>query len=296
MDKRELKDRIAGAVYGFMVGDAMGATTEFLARETIEEKYPGGLRDIIGGGCFCWEAGECTDDTQMTACVMDVLAGCPYLGNMGTGYFEHLVADEFFEWYRSKPKDIGNACANGIRSYVVKGCVTEDKSVLGNGALMRAMPCAIVGRDDLNLAQAHITHFNDTQDKIILAYSEVLRAYLAGAGPSDISEGLRRPLKGPDLLSKNGLREPTGHVYNTYVNALYWSSKDTFKECVVGAVNDGGDADTIAAIAGSLAGARFGLSSIPGRWVGKLMPEWKAKAGRFINYAVDLKLSLGSTD
>ncbi len=296
MDKRELKDKIAGAVYGFMVGDAMGATTEFMDRESIKQRYPGGLRDIVGGGFFGWEAGECTDDTQMTACVMDVIVGCPYLGNMGAGYFEHMVAEKFFEWYGSKPKDIGNACANGICSYINEGHVTEDESVLGNGALMRAMPCAIVGRDDLNLAQAHVTHFNDTQDKIILAYSEVLRAYLAGAGPSDVPERLRKPLEGPDLLAKNDLREPTGHVHNTYINALHWSSKGTFKECVTGAVNDGGDADTIAAIAGSLAGARFGLSSIPGRWVGRLKPEWKAKAGRFINYAVDLKLSLGDPD
>lgn len=296
MDKRELKDKIAGAVYGFMVGDAMGATTEFMDRGSIEQRYPGGLRDIVGGGFFGWEAGECTDDTQMTACVMEVLASCPYLGNMGTGYFERLVADEFIEWFRSNPKDVGNACANGILSYISNGRATEDGSALGNGALMRAMPCAIVGRDDLNTAQAAVTHNNETQMKIICAYSEVLRAYLDGASPSDIPERLRKPLDGADPLGGRCPCEPTGHVCNTYANALYWSSKDTFKECITGAVNDGGDADTIAAIAGSLAGARFGLGGIPGRWVGKLKPVWKAKAGRFINYATDLRLSLASAD
>ena len=66
-------------------------------------------------------------------------------------------------------------------------------------------------------------------------------------------------------------------------NAIYWSSKPTFRECIVGAVNDGGDADTIAAIAGSLSGARFGLEHIPCKWVSQLKLEWKSRAGTFIN-------------
>lgn len=292
MKKQELKDKIAGVVYGFMIGDAMGATTEFMSKESIEEEYPGGLTNIIGGGCFGWEAGECTDDTQMTACIMDVIAECPHLGNMNQAYFKHMVANKFVKWYESDPKDIGCACRDGIEAYINKGLIEYNGKLLGNGALMRAMPCAIVNRDDLNVAQAEITHFNDVQSTIIVAYSEVLRSYLMGVNPSDIPEHFRRPLTGPKIVMEADLLEPTGYVYNTYVNALYWSSRSTFDECIIGAVNDGGDADTIAAIAGSLAGARFGLSAIPGRWISKLKPEWKAKAGKFINYATNLKIPI----
>ena len=46
MKKQELKDKIAGAVYGFMIGDAMGATTEFMTKESIEEEYPDGVSNI----------------------------------------------------------------------------------------------------------------------------------------------------------------------------------------------------------------------------------------------------------
>lgn len=51
---------------------------------------------------------------------------------------------------------------------------------------------------------------------------------------------------------------------------MYWTfCKDTkcFRDAVEGAVNDGGDADTIAAITGSLAGARFGYENIPIEWI-----------------------------
>ena len=35
MKRFELKDHIAGAVYGFAVGDSVGATTEFMTKEQI---------------------------------------------------------------------------------------------------------------------------------------------------------------------------------------------------------------------------------------------------------------------
>ena len=160
MKKQELKDKIAGAVYGFMIGDAMGAATEFMTKESIEEEYPDGVSNIIGGGYFNWEVGECTDDTQMTSCIMDVITECPHLGNMNKVYFKYLVANEFAKWYKSNPKDVGNACRAGIETYLDGDFIKKDGSLFGNGALMRAMPCAIIDRDDLNTAQAEITHFS----------------------------------------------------------------------------------------------------------------------------------------
>lgn len=43
------KNKIAGAVYGFAIGDAMGATTEFMTHEQIRKVY-GKVTNIIGGG------------------------------------------------------------------------------------------------------------------------------------------------------------------------------------------------------------------------------------------------------
>ncbi|MBL8415398.1 MAG: ADP-ribosylglycohydrolase family protein, partial [Propionivibrio sp.] len=41
----------------------------------------------------------------------------------------------------------------------------------------------------------------------------------------------------------------------------------SFEECLIDVVNRGGDADTTGAIAGMLAGARYGLQAIPKRWL-----------------------------
>lgn len=279
MNRDEFKDKVAGAVYGFMIGDAMGATTEFMSRDDIESIYPDYIHNIIGGGVFGWDAGECTDDTQMSWCIMKVLVDCPAICNLNSSYFKFMVADEFVKWYDSDPKDIGNACANGIARYKnTHGFIDDNDGILGNGALMRAMPCALVGRDDLNIAQADITHPNETNRRIILKYSKLLQNYVMGNYSSETSMGLRS-----SLVNSQGYSEPSGNVLDTIANAIYWSNKPTFRECIVGAVNDGGDADTIAAIAGSLSGARFGLEQIPCKWIGQLKIEWKSRAGMFIN-------------
>lgn len=67
-----LQDKIKGALYGFAIGDAMGATTEFMDENKIKEKY-GIVKDVIGGGWLDIIAGDVTDDTEMSMCVMDVL-------------------------------------------------------------------------------------------------------------------------------------------------------------------------------------------------------------------------------
>ena len=80
--------------------------------------------------------------------------------------------------------------------------------------------------------------------------------------------------------------EPSGCIRNTFNNSLYWAGKSSFEEAIIGAVNDGGDADTIAAITGSIAGARFGYDSIPQRWIDQLDFEVKIYLYKFINFVI----------
>lgn len=44
-----IKDRLKGSLYGFAIGDAMGATTEFMSEDEIKSEY-GKLTEIVGGG------------------------------------------------------------------------------------------------------------------------------------------------------------------------------------------------------------------------------------------------------
>lgn len=257
-----IKNKIAGAIYGFAIGDAMGATTEFMNREQIKKRY-GQVTDIIGGGWLNLKAGKVTDDTQMTICVMDALMD-------NTKTFEECCTGNFIKWYRMGPKDVGNQCSKGIIYAMSTGHLIEkDNAALGNGSLMRAMPCALINRPDLNVAQGKLTHNNLECSQIILKYTRLIQNIL---------------YNNLYTYKIKSILEPSGYIRNTFNNSLYWAGKSSFEKAIIGAVNDGGDADTIAAITGSIAGARFGYDAIPQRWIDQLDSEVKIYLEKFKNF------------
>src|SRR5688500_10173564 len=67
-------DRARGALLGQACGDALGATLEFLDGATIARRWPGGLREIVGGGPFGIAAGQVTDDTELALVLARSLA------------------------------------------------------------------------------------------------------------------------------------------------------------------------------------------------------------------------------
>jgi ADP-ribosyl-[dinitrogen reductase] hydrolase len=64
------------------------------------------------------------------------------------------------------------------------------------------------------------------------------------------------------------ISNPSGYVVAT-VQAVFQSFFDTddFARCLIDVVNRGGDAETTGAIAGMLAGALYGLDTIPDLWL-----------------------------
>ena len=116
---------------------------------------------------------------------------------------------------------------------------------------MRALVPAMCGDYASAIAQGRLTHNNALCDSTIKAYSTHLYNLLNGETP---------------LICPNEL-EPTGMIMNTIVCAHYAAFRyDSFESALIHVVNRGGDADTIGAIAGSLAGAHHGYDNIPVRW------------------------------
>lgn len=264
------QNKIAGAIYGFAIGDAMGATTEFMDKKQIKRKF-GKVTDIIGGGWLNLKAGEVTDDTQMTMCVMNALMRTLNENDVAGFMFMSECKREFIKWYNSGPKDVGAQCAKAIRYMASEHRigVFRDEQALGNGSLMRAMPCAILGKEMLNELQGRMTHNNNECSQVIQIYTRLIQSYLDG-----------------NLYTEKFgcLLEPTGYIWNTFNNSVYWSCKNSFEEAIIGAVNHGGDADTIAAIAGSLAGAKFGFDAIPKKWINQLNSDTKEFLEKFKNF------------
>ena len=64
----------------------------------------------------------------------------------------------------------------------------------------------------------------------------------------------------------------TGYVVDT-LEAAVWCllTTESYAECVLRAANPGEDTDTVAAVAGGLAGALYGYAAIPEEWRNALL-------------------------
>lgn len=267
-----LEDRALGAFLGFAVGDALGATVEFLTRREIEAKY-GVHRKMIGGGWLHLAPGQITDDTEMA------LALGRSLVRMG-GFDAKDVCEEFATWLKSGPVDIGNTCRRGIRRYMIHGS-TEGAFCdgdAGNGAAMRMLPLAIATlyRPDLfeawTLAQCHITHHHPLSDDASLTFGRMVHALLLGEGIKGAREIARMLTEKHKAFRFEPFRgQSSAYVVDTVQTVFhFYFVTDSFKTCVIETVNQGGDADTTGALAAMLAGATYGQSDIPAAWLGKL--------------------------
>lgn len=254
------KNQIKGALYGFAVGDALGCTTEFMTESQVKQAY-GTHRNIIGGGYLHWNKGDVTDDTDLMLCV-----GRAYMSNKMLDDFLEECAAQFSKWYTSNPKDIGTCC-NSVMLHCCDKPFVEWKKYSkhrqdvskwkdqGNGSLMRALVPALCNDSMFAVEQGTLTHNNVYCSNVINKYTEALSTYL-----------------NDDCVKvKVALHNPTGEIVDTYASALYAViNTDTFEEALIYTVNRGGDADTIGAIAGSLAGAKYGYDNIPVRWINAL--------------------------
>lgn len=268
----DLYDRALGAYLGLAVGDALGATVEFMLPREIRYQY-GVHRDIVGGGWLKLHAGRVTDDTEMSLALGNALV-------TSNGWNANTVADNFVAWLKSKPVDVGNTCRRGIQRYMqngsLSGAVSEGDA--GNGAAMRMLPVVLATlHDDAAfrqqlLAQAHITHNHPLSDAAMLSLGEMTRLLIKGGGIKECREVVKSLLREyPKFQFDPYPGRASGYIVDTVQTVLHhFFITDSFETLVVDTVNCGEDADTTGAIAGMLGGALYGAEAIPARWLEKL--------------------------
>ncbi|MFZ2223436.1 MAG: ADP-ribosyl-[dinitrogen reductase] hydrolase [Candidatus Deferrimicrobium sp.] len=261
-------DRARAALFGVAVGDALGATAEFMTPAQIRNRY-GVHREIVGGGWLKLSPGQVTDDTEMTLCVAR--------GIVGSGGWDLVpIADRFARWLSGDPADVGATCRRGIKEYMEKGRLEEppDEKGAGNGAAMRVAPVALytLGDDELlsrlAVGQARITHHHPLSDAACVTVGKMIQRGLLAATPRDLRAAAEElSARHPEFRFEGYDGKSSAYVVDTLrtvFDALF--STDNFEDCVVKTVNRGGDADTTGSIAGAIAGARYGLAAIPQRW------------------------------
>ncbi|MBF0093275.1 MAG: ADP-ribosyl-[dinitrogen reductase] hydrolase [Alphaproteobacteria bacterium] len=288
-----LRERALGAYLGFAVGDALGATVEFMTRREIEAKYKVHCR-MIGGGWLHLKPGQVTDDTEMSLRLGRALID-------RRGFDLQSVCDGFVAWLKTGPVDVGNTCRRGIRRYIANGSMSTPpcEGDGGNGACMRNLPVALAtlgspaSFERWTLEQCHITHHHPLSDDATLAMGRMVQALLSGDGiracraEASALVARHRQFK---FDPYRGLS--SAFIVDTIQTVLhFYFLTDGFRSCVTQVVNQGGDADTTGALAGMLAGATYGVEEIPNAWLKKL----DKNVERDIRDQTDALLSLAAT-
>lgn len=272
-----VRERAVAAYLGLALGDALGATVEFMTPREIVVVH--GVHDRIrGGGWLKLKPGEVTDDTTMSLALGRAI--------LAEGRVDALAAARAFDdWMRAKPVDIGNTVRRGILSFRRTGyaAVPACDQDAGNGAAMRILPVALatLAQDEAAVgaacrAQAHVTHHNSLSDAACACLALMVRDALGGADRDALWQRRVLPLIDafPQFAFHGRRREnPSGYVVET-LQAVFQAVQAThgFRDCLVDVVNRGGDADTTGAIAGMLAGTLYGLEALPTDWLHALQP------------------------
>lgn len=272
MNSSDIEQHAIAAYLGLAVGDALGATVEFMTPREIKTHY-GVHKEIIGGGWLKLKAGQVTDDTTMSLALGDAILA-------RRGINPHAIGAAFDAWMRAKPVDIGNTVRRGILNYRHNGSLAVEPSEhdAGNGACMRVLPVALVtlGQSSERVAEAvrvqsHLTHNNPLSDAGSYCIVQLVQMALMGASKNQLLLGPVRALTtqypGFRFRQRNA-SNPSGYIVHTLCAVFQaFFDTDSFEECLVDVVNRGGDADTTGAIAGMVAGAYYGFDAIPARWL-----------------------------
>lgn len=303
-----IKDRMLGCLYGQAVGDALGLGTEFLNKSEVQKYYPNGLsryEDIIQDAHRRrWPKGEWTDDTDMMLCILSA--------------FEHgqfnirQVAQNFKDWADGEPTGIGSHTFKvlAMGDYVEKydDCSRlwwelSRKTSAANGALMRT---SVVGLTQKHVEQQTIdicklTHYDPRCVGSCIIATSIIHALvwenrewsydeirsIGDRYDNRIAEWIDLAYQSRDISTLD-LDEPhsIGYTLRTLSAVLwcYWHAT-SFEEGLLAVVNEGGDADTNAAIACAILGVKYGFDSIPLYYIEGLYNGvyYKAQIDKFIS-------------
>lgn len=290
----QLLDRIKGTIYGQAIGDALGLGTEFMDDDDMAWKYPTGLTHYSeiyqDRHRRRWEKGDWTDDTDMMLCIANAI-----IKEQGVNIY--TIAQNFKDWANGIPMGIG---ANTYKVLMfgdyVKNPLAVSRKVwelsryhsAANGGLMRTSIVGVLPNDVEQSAAdiCRLTHYDPRCVGSCVIVCKLIHAHVYGLQVPTyeqikmISRKYDERIVEFITLSQNedikalNLQEEgsIGYTLRTLAAGLwaYWHA-ETFLDGLLAVVRAGGDADTNAAVACSILGAKFGFNAIPAEYVEGLM-------------------------
>lgn len=300
-----MANHVLNGIMGLCVADALGVPVEFMARDTLADNPVVGMRSY---GTYNQPAGTWSDDTSMSLCLADSLCRGLDYNDIMQNFLKWFQRGEFTPF--GVAFDIGNTTLRALKRFAQGTapieCGGNAEHDNGNGSLMRILPLlfylqSIYGREfyqkDEAFAVIHevsaLTHAHKRSQIACGIYISVAAMFPGevnltvavnlGVGKAreyyrkqgDFEEELKfyTRLKDKDFakLPAESIRS-SGYVVDT-LEAAIWCLLNTenYKDCVLKAVNLGSDTDTVAAVAGGLAGLKYGYEGIPQDWLGAIV-------------------------
>lgn len=265
-----LRDRCRGALWGTIVGDALFQPIEFAAK--LNHPWIDRMTD---GKVWGLPAGYYTDDSSMMFCIMQ-----GYLDDT-KHYKVENIARAFVRWMdegrwssTGRCFDIGTSCAAGLRAFKLRGSIKNGTEwSRGCGGIMRFASSWMVGHKEghgsrleslgVMMGINNIDHFN----------GECLRAIekLADIYDSHLLDNRRTKQKSAYATWRDATGG--GDAYGCLETALWaFNTTNNFRDAVIASGNVGGDTDSVAAVAGGIAGSWYGYDAIPREWL-ESIPE-----------------------
>lgn len=293
-----------GALLGLAIGDALGMPAGNGATD-VPERVEGYLPLTRPDGDRV-EAGEFTDETEFVLSIAEVATtnrGVLDADLIGARLVR-LAEGDAGHWQEPETR---RALLRAGQSLEFRQPLDEDGPV-DAAAAMRGVPVGLlhsVGALDLAALRAdselvsRITHGSPAQSSTTLAVAFVTQlaarqqiplddwaattAAVLGAGA--MHDVLHHAAAG-DHVTNGDLPTPEEQIW---LGIRAATTADTFESAVIDAINGPGKADTAGAIAGALAGARFGVEGIPqplidglgGRIYVSLAAPWLRRAAQY---------------
>lgn len=278
-----MKNKIYACILGGAVGDACGAPYEWVELKSKIKDFPKkrGTHNIPVGA---W-----TDDTALTlamglAIVYDNASNNP---NMTT----HL--NFYSNWVGSGVcVGLGRQTRDAIQTFdATKGSYKNyggkhNSRQAGNGSLMRTASASIAyfslpAKQRYRVVEkcSSSTHNGKVCKHACVAFDKILHQILLGEKDktklldikvSTLTEEIKTIFEKKSYLNAKQI-EGSGYVVKSLEAVIHcFVTTDSYEAAILKAVNLGGDTDTTAAITGQLAGAYYGISSIPKHWRRKI--------------------------
>lgn len=275
--------KVYNGIMGLVVGDALGVPVEFKKRDTFY------ITDMIGYGTYSQPPGTWSDDSSMTLATVESIKRLGRIdpADIMNNFFKWLWRSEFTPF--GKVFDVGGTTRCAIDEYAYGcdplKCGRKNRMDNGNGALMRILPLAFVEHKGKDVEKvAGLTHAHEISQTACRLYVHLAHLILED---KPIKEAICSLAYLPPVAHTDEFKriayigelnraeiKSSGYVVDTLEAALWclWNT-NTYRDCVLLAVNLGEDTDTVAAVAGGLAGILYGCGGeggIPEEWISQI--------------------------